>query len=193
MPINFPADPTVQQRYSEHLNTWYWDGTAWIKDASLLSEIWPVGSIYMTSKATLSPQFTEGMTWQRTALGRGIVGVGQYDPAGRDWAVRDEFGEEDVTLSASELPAHAHSGGSLVANSNGAHSHRRYYESSMNTGIVDLKNEVSTEANATGSRNTSTEGAHTHSLTGSTGSIGSGQSHNNIQPSVAYYIWERVA
>jgi microcystin-dependent protein len=192
MPINFPADPTIQQRYSEHLSTWFWDGTAWVKDASMLSEIWPVGSIYMTSKATLPPQFTEDMTWQRTAFGRGIVGVGQYDPAGRDWAVRDEFGEDVVTVSADQMPAHAHGSGTLVTNSTGSHNHSHYYNDSMNNGST--ANEISNgSGDRDGSRNTSRAGDHSHSISGSTASAGSGASHNNIQPSVAYYIWERVA
>lgn len=39
----------------------------------------------------------------------------------------------------------------------------------------------------------SSDGAHTHDITGATGSTGGGDPHNNIQPSIAIYVWRRTA
>jgi microcystin-dependent protein len=36
-------------------------------------------------------------------------------------------------------------------------------------------------------------GAHTHSVSGTTGAAGSGNAHNNIQPSIAVHVWRRTA
>lgn len=39
----------------------------------------------------------------------------------------------------------------------------------------------------------SSGGAHTHTFAGSTTNVGSGQPHNNVQPSIGVYVWRRTA
>jgi microcystin-dependent protein len=191
MAISFPVSPIIDQRHTEDGVTWVWDGVAWAVDGTALTEIWPVGSIYMTMAATLPPQFTANMTWVRVAEGRLIVGVGQYDPAGRDWVQGEEFGADEVVLTEAQIPAHTHGSGTLVTNSTGAHTHDVYFANNASGG--GSQNEVTGQSGADGDKNTSSAGSHSHSISGLTASAGSGGGHNNIQPSLAAYIWERTA
>lgn len=84
-------------------------------------------------------------------------------------------GSQSITLTEAQMPAHSHSG---TTASSGAHFHE-----------VDLGGSVgsgggSDEAVGFGFTSTSTGGAHTHTF--STSSIGGGQSHLNIQPTILF-------
>ena len=107
--------------------------------------------------------------------------------AGANYAVNATGGEGYVTLVTGHIPAHTHSDGTLAAASAGGHDH------APSGGHSFLKN---TLAGAEGSFNygsgssvltgtvsrTSTEGVHTHDITGSTGSAGGGAAHENRPP-----------
>ena len=121
------------------------------------------------------------------ARGRATIGVGQGNTAegggaGTNRTLGASGGEESHTLSAAEMPAHAHSSGSLVAASNGTHSH--------NVNVAQTGGGVSGVAgNATAGAasvpSTTSAGAHTHTITGSTTSAGSSSSHENMSPFLA--------
>lgn len=110
--------------------------------------------------------------------------------AGSNYAVNATGGAGYVTLTTGQIPAHTHSDGTLAAASAGGHDH------APSGGHSFLKN---TLAGAEGSFNygsgssvltgtvsrTSTEGVHTHDITGSTGSAGGGGDHENRPPYLA--------
>jgi len=44
MALNFPASPTLNDRYTNNGNTWYWDGTKWRTLGSVLGPAGPAGA-----------------------------------------------------------------------------------------------------------------------------------------------------
>lgn len=80
------------------------------------------------------------------------------------------------TLLATHLPAHTHAFGSLSAVSAGAHTHS--YDKPDDAGSGTKTGGTNTVAAGT----TDSQGAHTHTMTGSTGSIGSGTGHSHVVP-----------
>lgn len=90
-------------------------------------------------------------------------------------------GSESHTLTTAQLPAHTHGAGTLATASAGNHNH-----SISTTLSTDGDGAYLERAGAlsTSSMNTGTDGAHTHNITGSTASAGSGDAHNNVQPTI---------
>ncbi|WP_171232163.1 hypothetical protein [Ruegeria sp. HKCCA4812] len=165
--------------------------------AGVIDLIYPVGSTIMsTSSANPGLRFP-GTTWAQVAEGRAIVGVG--DNGESTWAEGDQRGSETHTLTVAETPAHTHAY-SGITSTGGAHSHiegggagingGRY--SFVDTGVPNSNTQFAGSVDGRGSL-TSTAGSHAHTYSGTTTSIGSGGAHNNIQPSEAFYVWERTA
>lgn len=109
----------------------------------------------------------------------------------------DTGGEEDHQLTEAELANHTHGNGSLAADSNGNHNHNTVRNGNNNTSSPSVgSNEGIFEENQTGGNSsyilngggtpnigiTSTDGAHTHNVSGSTGPAGSNNAHNTMHP-----------
>ena len=96
-------------------------------------------------------------------------------------------GADTVTLSTANLPAHTHGTGSLTAASNGAHSHygAKYGAGNNGSGVC-----VNTTTGQYGfAIPTSSAGAHTHTVSGETSSVGSGSAVTITNPYVMlHYI-----
>ena len=73
----------------------------------LLSYIYPIGSIYITTSG-ISPQVFLGGTWEVFGQGRTLVGVDPQDKTGKYNATGKTGGEETHTLTISEMPSHSH-------------------------------------------------------------------------------------
>lgn len=128
-------------------------------------------------------------TWQLVNSGQVLVGEGGGYTAGQTGGVTT------VTLTSSQMPAHTHSCDppSTTSSSNGSHSHSSF--TGATGSAFSAESGVST-GRSSGGRTTSTNGAHTHTLNvGSftSGSSGSGQSHNNQQPSKVAAMYRRTA
>ena len=91
-------------------------------------------------------------------------------------------GGDTVALTATQTPDHSHGPGNLTATSNGNHTHT--VPNGNDTGGTVLK--VSGFTETAGATSTSSDGAHTHTLSGITGSpsSGSGDAHNNMPPAI---------
>lgn len=96
-------------------------------------------------------------------------------------------GADTVTLTTSQMPAHTHGAGSYSAASNGAHTHtvvRGVYYAGSTAGLQG-RSDINTSANQT----TSSAGAHTHSVSGTSGSTGSGSAVTITNPYIMlHYI-----
>ena len=149
---------------------------------------YPPGSIYISTNA-INPAEIWGGSWERFAQGRALVGIDENDS---DFAtVEKKIGAKTHTLTTAQLPSHSHSGSS---SSTGSHTHgvqgyeRTTYNSSGARAVSYVK---LTGDSASSSTPVLSAGSHSHTI--SVGSTGSGSAHNNIQPSIAVYVWRRLS
>ena len=188
------------------------DGSSFTFSSFKLDNVYPVGSIYMSTSPT-NPHNLFGGTWEAYAQGRVLIGVGQGTDAN---GVKKTFnagatgGEYEHTLTVGEMPIHSHnatmqSSGdhthSGTAASTGGHTHT--INATLDEGNTHSGNSVDSWKYYGTTRSTNSAGAHTHSLTiNSTGShshnitvneTGSGSAHSVVQPYLTAYIWRRAA
>lgn len=139
-----------------------------VNTTSVIDIIYPIGSIY-TSTSSTNPGTTFGVgTWAAYAAGRVLVGVGTSDQA---FAAAATGGESNHTLSAAEsgAPAHTHLGlgdGNLVTGGAGGDA-------------------AALAQTGTAFRVFSGTAANTAAAASS--------AHNNLQPYVVVYMWQRTA
>lgn len=168
----------------------------------------PVGGLYLSTDDT-DPATTLGYgTWEVHAAGRALIGVGNNGES--DWAIDQERGSEAHQLTENELPAHSHTM-SATAVTVDAHNETFWFETrSLGNGqdFVLASSNVS-QSRLTNFNNNLNEGStdkprnrltwninHTHGATfpqKDTNSKGGGAAHNNVQPSIAVYVWKRAA
>ena len=118
--------------------------------------------------------------------------VGSTSDSGQTHDIGDTGGANSLTLTEAQLPAHTHGAGTLATNETGDHYH-------LDGEVMDVSSEATygSTTDLSASRvdqsqvetksehaHTSTAGAHTHTISGDTGSTGSGSSIDN-RP--AYY------
>lgn len=120
---------------------------------------------------------------------RFIVGAGGDNPTvvandgmGGPYNLSDVGGSNGVALTEQQLAFHSHFPGTLFAASSGAHTHR--FRSAGNRGPGGAGREPYgwTEITGGSTHVTSNEGAHTHSILGSTAPTGNGAYHENRPP-----------
>lgn len=134
----------------------------------------PIGSVYISMSVT-SPAELFGGIWERTAEGKAIVGVDEGDA---DFSIAErELGEKGHVLSVEEMPSHDHRG--------------IYWLGDTENGNISLN---AGGANPGYSLKEWASGAVPEAYpTIYTGYNGGGKEHNNIQPSMTFYIWKRTA
>lgn len=158
-----------------------------------LDKVYPVGSIYMSTNAT-SPATLFGGTWKALNEGRVLIGANSTYP------VNSTGGETAHTLTMGEMPEHLHSLSDTTASGYtdyaGTHSHT-YYGIKKDPDSSGSSGAYYATADNPPAMQTSEDGSHRHSfsvkLQGNTGSTGGSQPHNNMQPYLAVYMWERTA
>lgn len=132
---------------------------------------YPLGKVLMFADDT-DPATLYGGTWKRTAKGKAIVGVDEDD---EDFATAGlTLGEKKHQTTTEEMPEHYHKAEEDKTHEQGAAYARSY-------GGVD--------SNAWGSE----AGGYAYLKDINTSKVGGNQPHNNIQPSMTFYIWTRVA
>lgn len=160
---------------------------------SLVGEMYPVGSIYMSVKNT-NPSTYFGGTWVAWGAGRVPVGVNTSDS--NFSIVEKTGGASTVKLTASQIPSHSHAKGTLAAASGGSHSHNLQNQKAA-WGIDGGGNRVIVDATsgytAVTNKATTSAGAHGHTISGSTAATGGSGEHTNLQPYITCYMWKRTA
>ena len=146
----------------------------------------PVGGIIMWSGAVADiPSgwaLCDGTNSTPNLVDRFIIGSATDSGATHD--IGDTGGANSLTLTEGQLPSHTHGTGNLATATAGAHTHNQtLYSVGLNTTPVYGGGWENTNG-VTANQATSSAGAHTHTLSGNTGSTGSGSSIDN-RP--AYY------
>ena len=132
---------------------------------SFLDAVYPVGSIYMSVKAT-NPGTLFGGTWVAIAQGRCLVGVNTSD---NDFKTPEKTGGEKThILTVAEMPSHSHT----IGTKNLWMQSPTY--GNINPGATEGANQADIEPNQTNVR-------------------GNNQPHNNLQPYLCVYIFKRTA
>ena len=128
-----------------------------------LSDVYPVGSIYINATNNSNPSSYFGFgTWVAFGSGRVMVGLDSDDT---DFdTVEETGGAKTHTLTTAEMPAHTHS----VHGTN-------HHNTPSSTDY------------------TATEYGTYYENHTNTGSTGGGGAHNNVQPYITVYMWKRTA
>lgn len=159
---------------------------------SLVGEMYPVGSIYMSVKNT-NPSTYFGGTWVAWGAGRVPVGVNTADS--NFSTVEKTGGASTVTLTASQMPSHTHTfTGSSATTSTVSHSHTIPNTVGNNSGS-GTKCETWSNASDSGRTLTTSSNSHSHTVTakGTNAKTGGGGAHTNLQPYITCYMWKRTA
>lgn len=139
-------------------------------------DVWPVGSIYMTTNNT-NPSILFGGEWEEIK-GRFLVGRGKPEAnsdayfgavSGKNYNIQvgSTGGQDYHTLNSDEVPAHSHSTG---IQSGQSFNYSTNLGSGGNTAVVLFD-----------------QGSGLH-----TGAYGKTGSHNNMPPYYGVYMWRRI-
>lgn len=169
------------------------------------SLIYPIGSIFMTVDSRDPKEILGFGNWEKFAAGRMIVGSGTTTDAANDTRTvvnEAKGGQYAITLTDKNVPSHAHGAGTLAATGSGEHEHNvdlRVHsyayvnDNKWTTPRGDIAGENSRFQTTEGARTTKGQGAHEHTITGSTEKYGEGEGFDIIPPFMACNIWVRRA
>lgn len=145
-----------------------------------LSDVYPIGSIYINAGVTTNPATLLGFgTW--VAFGAGKVLVGQDTGDASFNTLEETGGSKDAVVVS-----HTHTGST---NTTGEHSHTVDIVRINGNLTNNILNTV--QDSAVTSTSTNTAGSHNHTVTiNSTGSSGT---NANLQPYVVVKMWKRTA
>ena len=134
---------------------------------TILQAIFPVGSIYTNVSNSTNPATTLGFgTWERVQ-GQFIIGASATIAAG------STGGEATHTLTADEMPSHAHKG--------------LYWSGDSTHGTPINLNSGTGNVHLTSSWTGGSSGSPIY-----TGFAGTNAAHNNMPPYLAVYMWRRT-
>lgn len=135
---------------------------------SNLDSFYPIGSIYISVNASFNPNTSFGGTWVKLT-DKFLVG------AGDTYALGATGGEATHTLTVNEIPSHDHQQQIGLAGYNGWPNQNIGYM--QYEGFSNPKNRYSTYT----------------TVPYNTAGRGGGQSHNNLPPYQAVFMWQRTA
>lgn len=147
-----------------------------VKDRTVEITPYPIGMIIITVNDT-NPNTYFGGTWELLSEGNFLISAGKGDNI--KYPVGTTGGEENHTLSLSEIPAHRHE---IYDSRAGSITTPATYAFVQASAVGYTPNDIA-DQNAIPSSN-GNDGA---------GNYCQGKAHNNIPPYIACYMWKRVA
>jgi len=155
---------------------------------AVVQSLYPVGSLYFNASDSTNPATLLGFgTWVAFGAGRTLIGI---DAGDTDFDTAGETGgSKTAQITTDHFPTHGHSF-SATTSQNGNHYHN-YYTNDDSTGTNYAKN-AGADA-GTNTLNTSTNGDHTHTVSGTTGNAGSGGAFSIQNKYITVYMWQRTA
>lgn len=152
-----------------------YDGDVWLKYGTAQSDCpFPIGGVYISIAPTNPSSIWGGTTWEQFAKGKTLVGCDANDS---DFSVAGKTGGEKThMLTTNEIPAHGHGM---------AHTHSY---TGPNTSSWKVGTSTAHKWCTTTSSKTSGEASKT-----TTDNAGGGLEHNNLQPYITVYMWQRVS
>lgn len=182
----------VPRRFARGYNSGSGGWSSWYEmymgPTQILGLVYPVGSIYISTVST-NPATLLGIGTWSAIQGRFLIGADGTYTAG------STGGNANKTLSTGEMPSHTHSDGTLATGGGGTHTHSIGRDQDGATGSVErvLHSSGISGAEQVFSGQLTSDGDHTHDVTGSTGSAGSGTAFSILPPYLAVYMWQRTA
>lgn len=162
--------------------------------------LYPVGSIWTSTSVSTNPGTVLGFgTWSAFGAGRVLVSKAVSGTFGTIGATG---GSETVTLISAEMPSHTHTRGTMEITGNVLTS---WTDNSGGGLIFGFGGSGAFSTSHVGTARwaaaTATGGTQPNQLnftasagwTGSTSSSGGNGAHNNLQPYIVVYMWERTA
>lgn len=144
--------------------------------SKLLGKAYPVGSVFINATDSRNPNTYLGFgNWKQYGAGRTIIGVGtgtDVNGSAKSFSATQEAGEYSHTLTIAEMPRHQHT--SPAADSGNQSPARPFGNGSRSVG------------------NKSTTGGYFNTTLGLTEASGNGAAHNNLQPYIVAYMWQRI-
>lgn len=140
---------------------------------TLIDRIYPVGSIYISTSSAFNPQTTWGGRWRKTADGRCLIG------ANDTYTLGSTGGEAYHYLTGNEMPPHGHTAGKVYNYKLSNYGLKADAWEKTGDQVLYIDQKSASSSTSSNILRTNTEGG--------------GASHNNMQPYLAVYIWERIA
>ena len=173
--------------------------TADYATSTLLTAIWPVGSLYWSS-SNINPTSYFGGTWVRIK-DTFIYAAGDNDtvtPADPNVATTTTAQAGKKSVVAADLPKHRHSisVSGTTGNDSPDHTHNFYANNGSANGVSYKLGGTGTGVREAGTKATngaSTKHTHSFSYTGNTGYDTSNDSMSIMPPYKAYYCWEKIS
>jgi microcystin-dependent protein len=161
----------------------------------------PVGFVFISTVATNPATLLGYGTWNAAGAGRVLVGIGAapFDVPGAT------LGEVNHTLTTPEIPAHTHvqnAHGHAVTDPTHNHTQNAFAPRILNSGTAGTvgvqgasaaSNAAASNAATTATNQAAATGVSVNNQTAVNQNAGGDGAHNNVQPSLVVYMFERVA
>ena len=155
----------------------------------LLEKLNPIGKVWTSTDPTNPRDILGFGTWEAIQAGRVLIAQGTSS-WGTTYNAGSMGGEATHTLGINEIPSHGHTG---YTNTVGNHQHEVPKIQGVGPSVALSQDSIVTISNNPVSSRLYTWGAGSHAHDLYINATGGNQPHNNMQPYLAVYMWQRTA
>lgn len=162
-----PSEYNWQQLVDQYMESKLSNYTTEKKVREILDAMYPIGSVYITADKNNPGNFIGG-TWEQFGQGRTLIGegTGNDGSTSMSFTASNTYGEYQHTLTISEMPRHDHE---VITGKHQTSNPDKY-------GFFPLRiSDTMDDSNIAYTRDK-----------------GSSSPHNNIQPSIVVFFWQRI-